>query len=85
MRIIVLLTPFEEWASQVLLMVKKNLPASTGNTRDTGLIPGSGRFPGVGNGNPLYSCLENPMHRGVWKAIIQGAAKESDMTEHKGD
>ena len=63
---------------------KKNLPASTGNTRDTGLIPGSERFPGVGNGNPLYSCLENPMDRGVWKAIIQGAAKESDMTEHKG-
>ena len=42
---------------------KKNLPASTGDTRDTGLIPGLGRFPGVGNGNPLqYSCLENPMY-----------------------
>lgn len=37
----------------------KNLPASTGDTRDAGLIPGSGRSPGVGNGNPLqYSCLE---------------------------
>ena len=86
MRIIVLLTPFEECASQGVLMVKKNLPASTGDTRDTGLIPGLGRFPGVGNGNPLqYSCLENPMYRGVWWTIIHGAAKESDLTEHKGD
>ena len=40
----------------------KNLPASAGNTGDMGLIPGSGRSPGEGNGNPLqYSCLENPM------------------------
>ena len=39
----------------------KNLPPSAGDTRDTGLIPGSGRPPGGGNGNPLqYSCLENP-------------------------
>ena len=45
--------------------VVKNPPAKTGNTRDEGSIPGSGRCPGVGNGNPLqYSCLENPIDRG---------------------
>ena len=44
----------------------KNPPARTGDTRDVGLIPGSGRSPGEGNGNPLqYSCLENPMDRGA--------------------
>ena len=43
----------------------KNLPANAGDTRDSGSIPGSGRSPGVGNGNPLqYSYLENPMDRG---------------------
>ena len=44
----------------------KNLPASAGDTRDTGSIPGSGKSPGVGNGNPLqYSSLENTMDRGA--------------------
>ena len=43
---------------------------------DTGLIPGSGRSPGEGNGNPLkYSCLENPMDRGAWQVIIHGVAR----------
>ena len=47
-------------ASQVALVVK-NLPANAGDLRDGGLIPGSGRSPGGGRGNPLqYSCLENP-------------------------
>ena len=51
--------------------VVKNLPASGGDPRDMGLIPGSGRFPGVGNGNLLqYSCLENSMDRGVWRALV---------------
>ena len=55
---------------------------STCNTGDTGLIPGSGRSPGGGHGNPLqYSCLENSMDRGAWWATVQRAAKESDMTE----
>ena len=46
-----------------------------------GLIPGSGRSPGEGNGNPLqYSCLENPMDRGDWWATVHGVAKESDTT-----
>ena len=49
----------------------KNLPTSAGDTRDVGLIPGSGRSPGEENGNPLqYSCLENSMDKGTWWAII---------------
>ena len=58
--------------SQVMLVVK-NLP---GNIRDTGLIPGSGRSPGGGHGNPFqYSCLENPMDRGAWQAMVHRVAK----------
>ena len=53
--------------------VIKNLPASAGVT---GSIPGSGRSPGGGNGNPRqYSCLENPMNRGAWQATVQRVAK----------
>ena len=60
----------------------KNLPANAGDIRDVGLIPGLGRSPGVGNGNPLqYTCLENPMDRRDWRATVHGVA-ESDMTEH---
>ena len=60
--------------------VVKNLPASTG---DPGLIPGSGRSPGEGNGYPLqYSCLEKPMDRGAWQATYSSrSCKELDMTE----
>ena len=57
-------------------VVVKNLPANAGDTRDAGSIPGSGRSPGVGNGNPLqYQCQENAMDRGAWWAIVHGAAK----------
>ena len=53
------------FSSQVVLVVK-NAPASAGDVRDTGLIPGSGRSPGEEDGNPLqYSCLENPINRGT--------------------
>ena len=46
------------------------------NAADSGSIPGSGRSPGEGNGNPLqYSCLENPMDRGAWQVIVHGVAK----------
>ena len=68
------------WASQVALMVK-NPPVNAGNIRDVGLIPGLGRSPGGGHSNPFqYSCLENPMDRGAWRATVHGVA-ESDMTE----
>ena len=51
----------------------KNPPANAGDTRDEGLIPGLGRAPGEGNGNPLqYSCLENPMDGGAWWALPWG-------------
>ena len=54
----------------------KNLPASTGDVRGLGSIPGSRRFPGVGYGNPLqYSCLENPIDRGAWWATVHRVAK----------
>ena len=63
-------------ASQVALVVK-NPPASAGDIRDLGSIPGLGRSPGEGRGNPCqYSSLENPMDRGAWEGC-----KESDMTE----
>ena len=56
--------------------VVKNPPASSGDVRDVGLILGLGRFPGVGNGNPLqYSCLENPTDRGDWWATVHGVTK----------
>ena len=53
----------------VVLLIKK-LAANSGDIRDVGSIPGLGRCPGEGHGNPLqYSCLENPMDRGAWQAI----------------
>ena len=61
--------------------VVKNLPANEG---DVGLIPGSGRSPGEGNGNLLqYPCLGNPMDRGPWQTTVHEVEKESDMTEHR--
>ena len=54
----------------------KNPPTNAEHVRDASLIPGSGRSPGGGHGNLLqYSCLENPMDRGVWKATDHGVAK----------
>ena len=62
-------------ASQVVLVIK-NLPANARDLRDVGTIPELGRSPGEGHGNPLqYSCLENPMDRGVWWATVHGVAK----------
>jgi len=60
---------YSVWASQMVKVVK-NLPANAGDIRDLGSIPGSGRSPGGGHGNPLqYPCLENPVDRGTWCAI----------------
>ena len=57
----------------LMVLVVKNLPANAG---DTGSIPGSGRSPGGGNGNPLqYSFLENPMDRRAWRDTVHGVAK----------
>ena len=54
----------------------KNPPANAGDIRDTGLIPGLGRSPGGGYGDPVrYSCLENPMDRGAWRAIVPEVTK----------
>ena len=54
----------------------KNLPANSGDTGDCGLIPGSGRSPGEGNGNPLqYSCLENPIDGETCQGTVHGVAK----------
>ena len=54
------------------------------NARDEGLIPGSGRSLGKGNGNPLqYSCLENPMDKGAWWATDHGISKELDTTKQQ--
>ena len=55
---------------------KKKLPANAGDTGDMGSIHGSGRSPGVGNGNSLqYSCQENSTDRGAWQAPVHGGAK----------
>ena len=50
----------------------KNLPATAGDIRDEGSIPGLGRSPAVGNGIPLQYCLENSMDRGAWRVIVHG-------------
>ena len=56
--------------------VVESQPVNAGNARDSGSIPGLGRSPGEGNGNPLqYSCLENPMDRGAWWAALHGVLK----------
>ena len=67
--------------------VGKNPPANTGDARDLGLIPVLGKYPGVGNGNPLQcSCLENPVDRGAWWATVHWVAETgtqlSDWAQH---
>ena len=75
-----LVSPKISWGFLVGSVVK-NLPTNAGDARDVGSIPGSGRSPEGGNGNPLqYSCLENPMDRRAWRATVLGVAKESGMT-----
>ena len=67
----------------------KEFACQAGDARDEDLIPGSGRSPGEGNGNPLQClCLENPMDREAWQAIVPGVAKSgtrlSALTEAEG-
>ena len=60
----------------------KELPANAGFVRDSGSVPRSGRSPEGGNGNPLqYSCLENPMDRGVWRAIVHSSVQFSSVAQ----
>ena len=78
-----------EVASQVVLVVK-NPPANSGDTRDVGLIPGSGRSPGGGIGNPLqYSCLENAMERRAWQAAVhkvtRSETRRKRLSMHRRD
>ena len=64
-----------------MVLVVKNPPANAGDKREVGSIPGSGRSPEVGNGNPLqYSCLENPVDRGARQTIVHRVT-ESYKTE----
>ena len=74
-----LMTVWPELTNHILVaQLIKNLPANAG---DPGSIPGFGRSPGKGNGNPLQSfCLENPTDNGTWQATIHGVKKGSDMT-----
>ena len=59
-----------------MALVVKNLPAKAGDIRDRDLIPGSGIYPGGVRGNPLQSsCLENPMDREAWRAIVHGVSE----------
>ena len=59
------------------MLVLKNPPANAGDVRDAGSIPGSGRSPGEGNGNPVqYSCLENLLDRETWQATVHRVAKD---------
>ena len=59
-----------------MALAVKNLPANAGGIRDMGTVPGSGRFPGEGHGNPLQcSCVEKPLARGAWWATVHGGRK----------
>ena len=63
--------------------MEKNPPA---NARDVGLLPELGRSPGEGNGDPLqYSCLENPMDRGIWRATVYGVTRVRHNLVTKND
>ena len=65
--------------------VVKNSPANAGDLRDVGLIPGSGRAPGGGHGNPLqYPCLENPVDRGAWWAAAHGVVPSQTRLRQLG-
>ena len=64
-----------------MVLVVKKPPANAGDIRDVGLIPGSGRCPGGGHGNPLQSsCLENPVDRGTWLLMVHRVAKSQIWT-----
>ena len=66
-----------------MILVVKNLPANAGDSRDVGLIPGCGRSPGGGHGNPVqYSCLENPMERGAIQFMVLQKVRHDRVHPH---
>ena len=69
-----------------MALVVKNPSANAGDIRDMGSIPGLGRSPGEGHGNPLQdSCLENPMDKGAWRATVHGVTQSrTRLSEHTG-
>ena len=68
--------PYVIYGSSLVVQTVKNLPANSGDTGAMGSIPGSGRSSGEGNDYPLkYSCLENSMDRGAWRATVHRVAK----------
>ena len=72
------------WASQVVVVVKKP-SVNAGDTRDVDLIPTLGRSPAGGHSSPLqYSCLKNPIDRGVWQATVHGVAKNQTGLKQLG-
>ena len=74
------LFPKWAWGASQAALVVKNLPANAGDMRDMGLIPGWGRSPGGGHGNPLQClCLENPKDRGAWRAAVHRVAESDTM------
>ena len=71
----VIIVPPQRMVGLPWWLSSKESACNTGDTEDADLIPGSERFPGGGNGNPLqYSCLGNPMDRGAWWATVHGVA-----------
>ena len=73
------------WVSQVVLVIK-NLPAKAGNARHAGSIPGLGRSPEGGHGNPLqYSCLENPIDREAWWATVHRVTSQTWLKQLRTD
>ena len=66
-----------------MALVVKNPPANAGDIRELGSVPGSGRSPGGGHGNPLqYSCLENPMDRGARWTTVHGVTKSQQCSTY---
>ena len=78
------LTHYTWWNLQGIFLLPVLFLAVSMHVRDVGLIPGSGRSPGEGNGNPLqYSCLENSTDRGAWQAEVHGVTKsQTQMNKH---
>ena len=73
---------WEEYKDKLDFPGGSDCKRSVCNVGNLGLIPQSGRSPGEGNGNPFqYSCLENSMDRGAWRATVHGVTKKSDMTK----